>query len=119
MSAIGDLVFQWPPSGSSQGLVARLVKQSTNAVQTGFSVSGSSVTVLSPNANRLGATVVNDAVNDLYVKLGTGCTTGSYTLKVTSASFYELKDHVYTGNVSVCYAIVNSFTGSVRVTELS
>ena len=82
--------------------------------------SASSVTLLAANAERLGATIVNDSTAILYVKFGSAATTTSYTVMLAGtassiAAYYEVP-FGYTGIITGIWA---SATGSARVTELA
>lgn len=102
---------------SSDGTVqvaATPTKSSTGTV-TNVSSSATNVTLLSTNANRLGATVYNDSNQVLYLKLGATASTTSYTVRVSAQGYYEVPSN-YTGQID---GIWNSANGAARVTELT
>ncbi len=93
---------------------------STTATITSIASSTNSVTLLASNANRKGATIVNDSSAILYVKLGTTASTSSYTVALpasgsSSFNYYEVP-FGYTGIIDGIWASAN---GSARVTELT
>lgn len=75
----------------------------------------SATTLRASNANRLGLTIYNDSTAILYVKLGTGVTTSSFSVKLHPDDYYEVP-FGYTGDVEGIWA---SATGSARVSELT
>lgn len=75
-----------------------------------------STTLLSANANRLGATIHNDSTAILYVKFGTTASTTSYTVKMIADAYYEVP-YKYTGRIDGIWA--SDASGAARITELS
>lgn len=79
-------------------------------------------TLLAANANRRGATVYNDTSLSLYLALGSGASTETYTLKVAAGGYYELP-FGYTGVVTGIWPSASAGTGTADgealVTELS
>jgi len=80
--------------------------------------SPTSVVILAANANRKGFLLYNDASAKVYVAFAATASTTSYTLQMSSNSFYESTETVvYKGTIS---AIWNSgSSGNMRVTELT
>lgn len=78
------------------------------------------VTLLAANANRLGASFYNDSSALLYLKLGTGASTSSFSVLLEGGDYFELQllagNKVYTGAITGIWA---SATGNARVTEVS
>ena len=75
----------------------------------------STVSVLSANTSRRGATIYNKAGTDVFIKLGTAANTSVYTVKISQDDYYELP-YAYTGVVA---GITASNAGIINVTELS
>jgi hypothetical protein len=88
-------------------------KPATPAV-TAVAASASSVTILASNADRMGATVYNDGVAILYLKLGATASATSFTIALGRYEYYEIP-FGYTGVID---GIWTAATGSARVTEL-
>lgn len=65
------------------------------------------ITLLTNNANRLTGSFYNDSTVPLYLKLGATATTTSFTLKMTSSSYYELPQPVYTGIITGLWGSAN------------
>ena len=70
--------------------------------------------VLAANADRLGASVVNDSASILYVKFGSGASATSYTVRMTAYAYYEVP-FGYTGQINGFWV---SAIGNARVTEV-
>lgn len=84
--------------------------------QSSVNDSASSVTLLSANANRLGATIFNDSAVELYLKLGATASTTSFTCKMLAGAYYEVP-FGYTGIIDGIWA--SDGAGAARITELS
>jgi hypothetical protein len=112
MSADGDSVYAW---GDRSGRTVVGQKAAT-ATLSSVADSASSVTVLAANAARLGATIVNDSTEILYLKMGATASTTSYTVKMAVDAYYEVP-FGYTGILDGIWA--NNASGSARVTELT
>lgn len=73
-------------------------------------------TILALNIDRLGAMVFNDtATGILYLKLGSGATATSFTVRMMPQDYYELPFR-YTGIITGYWSVAD---GSARITELS
>jgi len=83
---------------------------------TSVAASISSVTLLSANDNRKGASFYNDSSSFLYLKMGTSASNTSFTIKMGANSYYEMPLPVYTGIITGAWV---SNVGSVSVTELT
>lgn len=70
--------------------------------------------LLAANVNRKLATVYNDSSAILYLKLGTGASSTSFTVKMQGEGYYEVPAS-YNGAL---YGNWASATGSARVTEV-
>lgn len=92
-------------------------KEVRSATGTTSSVSGSAtnVTLLASNANRLGASVVNDSSAILYLKCGTTATSSDFTVKLYQDDYWEAP-YGYTGRIDAIWA---SATGAARITEFT
>jgi len=85
------------------------------AVQTNVSAIRSSQQLLSPNANRSGAVLVNDSPGVAYVLFGSGSQFNAWTYRMLPLATIELGQPVYVGTIS---AIWTKASGSMMVTEL-
>jgi hypothetical protein len=85
------------------------------AVCTSVSAAVADTSLLASNKYRKGATVVNDSTAVLYVKFGTGASTTSYTVRMTSYSYYEVP-FGYNGALNGYWSVA---TGSARITEVT
>ena len=90
------------------------VKPSVTAT-TSVAASVSSVTLLAANGTRLGATIYNDSMALLYVKLGTTASTSSFEVKLFPLSYYEVP-YGYTGQID---GIWSNASGFARIGELT
>lgn len=97
------------------GSVTTNATKSSTATLSNVASSATSVTLLSANSNRLGATVYNDSTQILYLKFGTTASTSSYTVKMVADAYYEIPFN-YTGRIDGIWASAN---GSARITELT
>lgn len=73
------------------------------------------VTILAANANRLGATIVNDGNANLYLKMGATASLTDFTVKVPANGYYEVPFN-YTGIIDGIWNVAN---GNARVTEFT
>jgi len=99
---------------SDQASISTKLNSST-ATLTNVAGSASSVTLLASNANRLGATIVNDSTAILYVKFGTTASSTSYTVRMTLNAYYEVP-FGYTGRIDGIWTVA---AGNARITELT
>ena len=90
-------------------------RAATSAV-TSVGDSASSVTLLSANANRLGASITNTSSAILYVKFGTTATSSDYTVRMVQNAYYEVPFN-YTGRIDGIWA--SDAGGAALCTELS
>lgn len=116
MSGDGDIVTPW---ADIKGRIMVAQKAAT-ATLSNVAASATSVTILSANTSRIGATIVNDSSALLYIKFGTTASTTSYTVVLAGASsapfsYYEVPAG-YTGRIDGIWA---SATGNARVTEIT
>lgn len=99
------------------GSILGLMKPAT-ATMSQVSLTASSQTGLASNANRKGATFVNDSNKTIWLAFGATASSSAYTYKVQPNGMVELfGNRVYTGVVSVIGAA--SISGSLVVTELT
>jgi hypothetical protein len=87
---------------------------STSATVTEVSSSATTVTIQAANVNRRALTVFNESTKNLYVKLGTGASATSFTVKMGARAYWEVPGN-YTGIVT---GIWDSANGSAWVTEI-
>jgi len=103
--------------GNTQNTTPWLVKEVKAATATLANVASSAtnVTCLASNANRLGATVMNDSTQLLYAKFGATASASSFTYKVDPGATLDVP-FGYTGIIDCIWSSAN---GNARVTELS
>jgi hypothetical protein len=89
-------------------------RRASTATTSNVASSASSTTLLSANADRLGAMILNDSDEILYVKLGATASTTSFTVKMESQTYYEVPFD-YTGIIDGIWAAADGFA---RVTEV-
>jgi hypothetical protein len=90
--------------------------QPSNSTVSSVASSTSTVTILAANAARRGAIIFNDSTSNLYVKLGSGASTTSFSVRLGTAGLFQLPYPVYTGIITGVWSSVN---GAARVTELT
>lgn len=84
--------------------------------QTSVAASASSVPILSANAARRGATVMNDSTAKLYLLLASGSVSlTAHTVQLVAGAYYEVPFN-YTGAIAGIWAAA---TGAARVTEFT
>jgi hypothetical protein len=93
------------------------VKELRASVATPSNVSAAvaDTLLLAANSNRMGATVTNDSVATLYLKLGSGASTTSHTAQIPRGGYYEVP-FGYTGQINGYWSAA---TGTARVTEIT
>ena len=93
-----------------------------STVVTSMAAGTSAVTLLSALSTRRRALIFNDANTVLYLKLGTGASSTSFTVKVDPDGLFELPTlPVYTGDITGVWAAPvggGSPTGAARMTEM-
>lgn len=82
---------------------------------TNVSAAVANTTLLAPNPNRLGASIYNDSVATLYLKLGASASSTSYTIALGRYDYYEVPAN-YVGRINGYWSAA---TGTARITELS
>lgn len=88
--------------------------RSNEVTTTRVSASATSVTLLSANPNRLGATIFNDSTADMYVKFGATASATSKALRIARYDYYEVPQWCSTSRID---AIWTAATGAADVTE--
>jgi hypothetical protein len=86
-----------------------------NSVVTSVAAAVADTVLLAFNILRLGGTVFNDSTAIMYLKLGTGASTTSYTTQVARNGYYEIPF----GYIGPMNAYWTAATGNARVTELT
>lgn len=91
---------------------ARIPSASVSNVASSATV----VTLAAANETRTQLTIFNDSTAAMFVKLGSGASATSYSIKMGAGSYFELAggSTVYTGVVTCLWDAVN---GAARVTE--
>lgn len=75
-----------------------------------------SVQLAAANAGRLGFHLHNDSTAVLYLKFGTTASLTSFTVKISSQTYYEMPFPIYQGRIDGIWDVAN---GSARLTELT
>jgi len=88
---------------------------STTAAVTQIVSSATNVTLLASNTARRGASIYNDSVKKLYVKLGATASLTSYTKQLDVDEYWEIP-FGYTGQIDGLWTLAN---GNAYVTELT
>jgi hypothetical protein len=70
--------------------------------------------LLAANANRIGATVYNDSLQTLYLKYGSGASSTSWTVRLSSGGYWEMPLPIYTGQINGNWVAAD---GAARVME--
>ena len=87
-----------------------------NSSVTSVAASATAVTLLAANTNRLVASFFNDSTSTLFLKLGSGASSTSYTTQVLTNGYFELVYPAYTGIITGIWTVA---TGNARITELT
>lgn len=110
------------PGAGAFGLVVRVagsisttIAQPATSTVTSVVVAVASTTILAANATRLGAIIWNDS-GTTYVKLGSGASSASFTVRLSNKSEWELPFPVYTGIIT---GSASAGTNTVLATELT
>ena len=111
VSADSDAASLWVDMHGRQMVASR----AGTATLTNVASSASNVTVLAANTARLGATIVNDSTQAVYLKMGATASATSYTVKIASGGYYEVP-FGFTGIIDGIWVAAN---GNARVTELT
>jgi hypothetical protein len=101
--------------GDTLGLHISRHATAATATLSNVASSASSVTLLSANTSRKGATIHNDSTQIVYVKFGTTASATSYTVKMVADAYYEVP-FGYTGRIDGIWASAN---GNARITEMT
>lgn len=75
-----------------------------------------SITIISGNLLRQGASIYNNATDDLFIKKGTFASTASFTARLTAGSYFEVFAN-YSGIVTGFWSTAGS--GSAMITEVT
>ena len=111
------IVSNSPPSVTDYGLATRNIENKfSNSVTHSEGGIVSNITLSISNPNRMGITIYNDSIANLYIKFGATASISDYTLKMEPYSYYEMIPFHYTGIVD---AVWDSATGFARITELT
>lgn len=90
------------------------VNEQRTATVTTIASSATSVTLLSENKRRVGATIYNDSNQSLYLKFGATASTADFTVAVAGPAYYEVP-FGYNGRID---AIWSSVHGHAHITEI-
>jgi hypothetical protein len=89
-------------------------QRASKSIVTSVAAAVSDTVLLAANPSRLGATMVNDGTSILYLKLGTGASLTSYTVRMTAYAYFEVP-FGYVGPINGYWAAAS---GSARITEV-
>lgn len=93
------------------------VTSSTSSV-TSVAASAVNVTLLAANASRKGAIFTNDGNKTLYIKLGAGASTSSYSYSLGAQQAVALQE-LFPGWTGEVDGIWSSANGNARITEIT
>lgn len=115
---IADATYPWRQATvTATGSLKVAGEAPASSSLTNVSAATSSTTLLSANAARKQAMVMNDSTANLYLGLtSSAVSVTSYTVKVAAGGFYEVPWPVWTGQVT---GIWDAAAGTARITELS
>lgn len=95
------------------GTVYTAPAQSANVTMNSYSLNSASLTVLSANTNRVGATLANQSKSfPIYVRLGTSASFSSFNVRVPPNGYYETP-FGYTGLITAACSGTNTATAMV------
>lgn len=90
---------------------------STSSAYSTVAATTTSATLLAVNANRAGATIFNASSATLYLKLGAGASTSSFTIPMNSGGYLEVP-YAYGGVITGVWASADP-SGFAAITEVS
>jgi hypothetical protein len=99
---------------SGEALTTREIKSGISTV-TSIGAAVSDTSLLIANPSRLMAAIFNDSIANLYLKLGTGASTTSFTILIARNGYYEIP-YGYSGAINGYWSTA---TGYARITELT
>lgn len=85
------------------------------ATVTSVPASLTSVTLLAANPDRRGAAIFNNSSSELYLKLGVGASSTSFTYRAATNAYFEVPFR-YTGIITGAWS---SATGNALITEVT
>jgi hypothetical protein len=86
------------------------------AAETNVTSAAADTTLLAANLRRIGVTVYNDSLQTLYIKYGSGASSASFTVRLSSGAFWEMPQPIYTGAINGNWTSADGFA---RVTEMT
>lgn len=123
-SAPGDFPLKWIDKGDHyaplhaiEGTVTAAPAAAAAATETNVASSATVVT-LAAAGTRVGIAIYNDAIYTLYIKLGAGASSTSFSVKLAPQQFYEMPAPAYQGLISGIWEAADA-SGAARVTELT
>lgn len=87
----------------------------SSAVVSSVASSLTSVPLLAANPNRKRVIISNASTQLLYIKLGSGASATSFTVRLATFAYWEIP-FTYTGDIEGAWAVVN---GSALITEMT
>lgn len=116
LAAILAKIIAAPATEAKQDTIISLLGNSGTGASSSVADSATSVTLLSSNSNRKGATFYNDSTATLYLKCGSTASSTSFTVVMAARSYYELP-FKYTGVIDGIWS--SAAGGYVRITEFT
>lgn len=105
------LVVAISPNNSFTVTEAKPTTTATSSVPAAIT----DTTLLPSNSIRLGATIYNNSMHFLYIRLGSSVSLSDFTVKLFPLSYYEVP-YGYTGQINGIWSQAN---GSAKITELT
>ena len=90
--------------------------RAATATQATVAISGTSVTILAANADRLGATIRNDTNGRLFLRLATGPATVAESVRLDAGETYQVPTD-WVGIISGIWFPAPPSSGGARVNE--
>lgn len=91
-------------------------KNPTNTTVVRINANISNVTLLNSNENRLGASIWNDGNKKLFLKMGTNCSTTSFSVILIPNAYFEIP-YNYIGQIDGVWENGVGVQGGAQVTE--
>ena len=101
---------------AAEGHVQRVqVGGASTCTTTSVASSATNVTLLSANADRLGATLFNDSSSDVFVKFGATASSSSFNIEMGPDGYFEVP-FGYRGQIDAIWGTAN---GNMRIGEFT
>lgn len=122
--AVSNIVSALPAGTNTLGTIAPTGTFATKELRSStgtmahVGASSSVVGLLNSNANRLGASVANDATGNLYIGYASNVSTTDYVARLTQYAYWEAP-YNYTGTICGFWSTVVASDGGARIAEYS